>query len=79
MGNAAEMEFKSLQKSTAEGRAVTKSRGVQFGRKKTDVEHQETEVLKKRSEGEGDRTIARSLGMSRSMVQRIIQQQKETE
>ena len=72
MGYAAEMELKSLKKRTAEGRAVAKSRGVKFGRKKTYTEHQEAEVLKKRSEGEGYGTIARSLGMSRSMVQRIV-------
>ena len=59
----------------AEGRAVAKSRGVKFGRKKTYTEHQEAEVLKKRSEGEGYGTIARSLGMSRSMVQRIVKEQ----
>ena len=35
MGYAAEMELKSLKKRTAEGRAVAKSRGVKFGRKKT--------------------------------------------
>ena len=77
MGYAAEMELKSLKKRTAEGRAVAKSRGVKFGRKKTYTEHQEVEVLKKRSEGEGYGTIARSLGMSRSMVQRIVKDQVE--
>ena len=76
MGYAAEMELKSLKKRTAEGRAVAKSRGVKFGRKKTYTEHQEAEVLKKRSEGEGYGTIARSLGMSRSMVQRIVKDQE---
>jgi len=76
MGYAGEMELKSLKKRTAEGRAVDKSRGVKFGRKKTYTEHQEAEVLKKRSEGEGYGTIARSLGMSRSMVQRIVKDQE---
>ncbi len=72
MGYAAEMELKSLKKRTAEGRAVAQQRGVKFGRKKTYTEHQEAEVLKKRSEGEGYGTIARSMGMTRSMVQRIL-------
>ena len=76
MGYAAEMELKSLKKRTAEGRAVAKSRGVKFGRKKTYTEQQKAEVLKKRSEGEGYGTIARSLGMSRSMVQRIVKDQE---
>ena len=33
------------------------------------------EVMKKLSEGEGLGTIAKSLGMTRSMVQRIVRQQ----
>ena len=75
LGYAASQELDQIKSRTAEGRAVAKSRGVKFGRKKTYTEHQEAEVLKKRSAGEGYGTIARSLGMSRSMVQRIVQQQ----
>ena len=33
------------------------------------------EVMKKKSQGEGLGTIAKSLGMSRSMVQRIVRQE----
>ena len=72
MGYAAEMELKSLKKRTAEGRAVAQSRGVKFGPKRTYSECQATEVMRKRQEGQGYGTIARAMGMSRSMVQRIV-------
>ena len=77
LGYAASQELDQIKSRTAEGRAVAKSRGVKFGRKKTYTEHQVAEVQKKRAAGEGYGTIARALGMSRSMVQRICQQQQE--
>jgi len=49
---------------------------VKFGRKKTYDEYQVAEIMEKRSQGQGYGTIARSLGMSRSMVQRIVQQEE---
>ena len=76
LGYAASQELDQIKSRTAEGRAVAKSRGVKFGRKKTYTEHQVAEVQKKRADGEGYGTIARALGMSRSMVQRICQQQE---
>ena len=76
MGYAAEMELKNIKTRTAEGRAVAQSRGVKFGRKKTYDEYQVAEIMEKRSQGQGYGTIARSLGMSRSMVQRIVQHEE---
>ena len=76
LGYAAEMELKNIKTRTAEGRAVAQSRGVKFGRKKTYDEYQVAEIMEKRSQGQGYGTIARSLGMSRSMVQRIVQQEE---
>ena len=76
LGYAASQELDQIKSRTAEGRAVAKSRGVKFGRKKTYTEHQVAEVQKRRAAGEGYGTIARALGMSRSMVQRICQQQE---
>ena len=64
-----------LKKPAAEGRAVAKSRGVKFGRKRKYDKFQVAEVMKKKSEGLGLGTIAKSLGMSRSMVQRIVKQE----
>ena len=52
-----------------------KENGVKFGRKRKYDDFQVAEVMKKKSEGEGLGTIAKSLGMTRSMVQRIVRQQ----
>ena len=75
LGYAAEQELQQIKSRTAEGRAVALSRGVKFGRKRKYDSFQVAEVMKKKSQGEGLGTIARSLGMSRSMVQRIVRQQ----
>ena len=76
LGYAASQELDQIKSRTAEGRAVAMSRGVKFGRKRTYTDHQAAEVLKKRASGEGYGTIARAVGMSRSMVQRICQEQQ---
>ena len=75
LGYAAEQELQQIKSRTAEGRAVALSRGVKFGRKKGYDKYQVAEVMKKKSEGQGLGTIAKSLGMSRSMVQRIVKQE----
>ena len=77
LGYAASEELKAIKTRTAEGRAVAMSRGVKFGRKKTYTEYQVAEIMGKRSEGQGYGTIAKALGMTRSMVQRIVQQEQE--
>jgi len=74
LGYAAEQELQQIKSRTAEGRAVALSRGVKFGRKRKYDSFQVAEVMKKKSQGEGLGTIAKSLGMSRSMVQRIVRQ-----
>ena len=75
LGYAAEQELQQIKSRTAEGRAVALSRGVKFGRKRKYDSFQVAEVMKKKSKGEGLGTIAKSLGMSRSMVQRIVRQE----
>jgi DNA invertase Pin-like site-specific DNA recombinase len=75
MGYCAEQELSQIKSRTSEGRAVALSRGVKFGRKKGYDKYQVAEVMKKKSEGQGLGTIAKSLGMSRSMVQRIVKQE----
>ena len=77
LGYAAEQELQQIKSRTAEGRAVALSRGVKFGRKRGYDKFQVAEVMKKKSEGQGLGTIAKSLGMSRSMVQRIVKQEAE--
>ena len=75
LGYAAEQELQQIKSRTSEGRAVALTRGVKFGRKRKYDDFQVAEVMKKKSEGEGLGTIAKSLGMTRSMVQRIVKQQ----
>ena len=70
-----QQELQQIKSRTAEGRAVAMSRGVKFGRKRSYDQFQVAEVMKKKSEGQGLGTIAKSLGMSRSMVQRIVRQE----
>ena len=72
MGYCAEQELSQIKSRTSEGRAVALSRGVKFGRKRKYDQYQIAEVMQKKSEGQGLGTIAKSLGMSRSMVQRIV-------
>ena len=75
LGYAAEQELQQIKSRTSEGRAVALTRGVKFGRKRKYDDFQVAEVMKKKSEGEGLGTIAKSLGMTRSMVQRIVRKQ----
>ena len=77
MGYAAEMELKGIKKRTAEGREVAKNRGVKFGRKRNYTPQQAAAVVEMRQRGDGYGTIASAMGMTTSMVRRIIQQQEE--
>ena len=72
LGYAASQELEQIKSRTAEGRAVAKTRGVKFGRKRTYDKYQIEEILSKRKEGQGYGTIARSMGMHRGTVQKII-------
>ena len=75
LGYAASQELSAIKSRCEEGRRVAQSRGVKFGRKRKYDEFQVAEVMKKKSQGEGLGTIAKSLGMTRSMVQRIVRQE----
>ena len=71
MGYAAEMELKNIKRRTAEGRAVALSRGVKMGRKRSYSVHQLEEIKAMRGSDRGYGSIAKSLGMSKSTVQRL--------
>ena len=71
MGYAAEMELKNIKRRTAEGRKVAISRGVKMGRKRSFTHHQEEEIKNMRMAQRGYGSIAKSLGMSKSTVQRF--------
>ena len=72
MGYCSEQELSQIKSRTSEGRQIAKSRGVKFGRKRNYTQFQVEEVMMKKSEGVGLGTIGKSLGMTRSMVQRIV-------
>ena len=71
MGYAAEMELKNIKRRTSEGRKVAISRGVKMGRKRSFTHHQEEEIKNMRMAQRGYGSIAKSLGMSKSTVQRF--------
>ena len=73
MGYASECELRNIKHRTSEGRAVAKSRGVKFGRKRQYKPAQAATVLEMRQKGDGYGTIASAMGMSIGMVRRIIQ------
>ena len=73
MGYSAECELRNIRHRTSEGRAVAKSRGVKFGRKRQYNPAQAATVLDMRQKGDGYGTIASAMGMSIGMVRRIIQ------
>ena len=75
MGYAAECELRNIKHRTSEGRAVAKSRGVKFGAKRKYDQFKIAEIMKKRKSGEGYGTIAKSLGMNRATVQKIVQRE----
>ena len=75
MGYTAECELKSIKTRASEGRAVAKSRGVKFGRKRSYDQFQVAEIMSKRQQGEGLGTIARAMGMSRATVQSIVKRE----
>ena len=77
LGYAASQELEQIKSRTAEGREVAKTRGVKFGRKRTYDKYQIEEILSKRKEGQGYGTIARSMGMNRGTVQKIVNREME--
>ena len=72
MGYAAEMELKGIRKRTAEGRRIAQNRGVKFGRKKTYSQSQVSTILEMRNKGLGYGNIGKAMGMTKTMVRRII-------
>ena len=73
LGYAASQELQQIKSRTAEGRAVAKSRGVKFGRKRAYTKSQVATILEMRTkQGHGYGIIAKAMGMTKSMVRRII-------
>tara|TARA_Y100001968_G_scaffold307310_1_gene325018 strand:- start:398 stop:982 length:585 start_codon:yes stop_codon:yes gene_type:complete len=77
MGYAAEMELANIERRTQEGRAIAQNRGVKFGRKRKYTPQQAAVVREMRQQGQGYGTIGSAMGMSASMVRRILDMQKQ--
>ena len=75
MGYAAECELRDIKHRTSEGITVTKNRGVKLGAKRKFDKYQIAEIMEKRRQGQGYGTIAKSLGMHRATVQKIVQRE----
>ena len=71
MGYSAEMELSNIRRRTEEGRAVAVSRGVKMGRKRSYSQHQIEEIKAMRRSQRGYGSIAKSLGISKSTIQRF--------
>jgi DNA invertase Pin-like site-specific DNA recombinase len=67
----AEFERELIRERTSEGRKRAKANGVRFGRKPKLTEHQRTEALRRRGDGETLATIARTYNVSVSMISRL--------
>ena len=77
LGYAASQELQQIKSRCGEGRKVAQSRGVKFGRKRAYTESQVATVMEMRGRGLGYRNIAKSIGMSISMIRRILKQNEE--
>ncbi len=77
LGYAASQELMQIKSRCDEGRKVAQSRGVKFGRKRAYTESQVATVMEMRDRGLGYRNIAKSMGMSISMIRRILKQNEK--
>jgi len=68
--------WNEMRRLAKEGRRKAQESGVKFGRKRSYTPSQADEVVSKHIDGSGMGTIAKSLGMTRSMVQRILREYK---
>ena len=75
MGYCSEQELSQIKSRTSEGRQISMSRGVKFGRKRQYDKFQIAEIMDKRKQGLGYGSIAKSLGMKKSTVQMIVQRE----
>ena len=73
LGYGAEMNLKDINRRCKEGAELYRAKGNHWGRKHSYTTDQAKHVMAMRSEGLGYGTIARSMGMTKSMVRRIIE------
>lgn len=73
LGGLAEFERELIKARTGEGRKRAKQRGVHFGRPFKLTPHQQREALARRANGETLADIARTYGVSHSLISRLEQ------
>jgi DNA invertase Pin-like site-specific DNA recombinase len=71
LGGLAEFERELIRARTGDGRARAKARGVKFGRPPTLTAHQRQEALQRLRGGATQADIARSYGVSQSLISRL--------
>lgn len=71
LGGLAEFERELIRARTGDGRARAKARGVKFGRPPTLTAHQRQEALQRLRDGATQADIARSYGVSQSLISRL--------
>jgi DNA invertase Pin-like site-specific DNA recombinase len=72
LGGLAEFERSLIAERTAEGRARAKRDGKRLGRPPKLSRHQRKAVFAMRREGQDNAEIARTLGVSRSTISRVV-------
>ena len=72
MSAMAEDERLRIIKRTGEGRKIAQGKGIRMGRKPKLTPHQMTEARRRLAEGETTRALAKSYGVSRSTIARLI-------
>jgi DNA invertase Pin-like site-specific DNA recombinase len=71
LGGLAEFERSLIVARTSDGRARAKAAGVKFGRPPVLTAHQRKEALQRLAAGETQADIARSYGVSQSLISRL--------
>ena len=71
LGVFAKLERRRIIERTARGRTDAKAKGVQFGRKPSLTPHQQREARHRLTEGETQRSIARSYNVSQATISRL--------
>ena len=68
----AEDERHRINRRAGEGRSIAKTKGVQFGRKPKLTPHQQTEAIRMIGDGQSIREVARTLGVGKSSISRVL-------
>lgn len=71
LGVAAKLERRRIKERKARGRADTKAKGVQFGRKPKLTLHQQREARERVAAGEPQRSVARGYNVSQATISRL--------